>query len=64
MQSKCNCNEDVSFFLNIINSDTHMLKLSNSSRAGGRVLAHTHGAVVIINLTDLALLAVMVEAGI
>lgn len=39
-----------------------MLKLSFGSRAGGGVLAHTHGGVAVINLTHFALLAVVVQA--
>lgn len=41
-----------------------MLKLSGGGRACQRILAHTHGLVAVINLTHLALLAVMVKAGI
>lgn len=41
-----------------------MLKLSNSSGAGGGVLAHTDWGVGVVNLAHLALLAVVVEAGI
>ena len=42
---------------------THMLKLSNGTRAGSGVLADTHGGVLLIHLTHLSLLAVVVQAG-
>lgn len=41
-----------------------MLKLSYWGRARQGILAHTQGLVVVIKLTHLALLAVMVEAGV
>lgn len=43
---------------------THMLKFSYWRRARQGILAHTQGLVVVIKLTHLALLAVMVEAGV
>lgn len=41
-----------------------MLKLSYWGRARQGILAHTQGLVVVIKLTHLALLAVIVEAGV
>lgn len=42
----------------------HLLKLANGRRAAGRVLAHAHGSVVLIQLAHLAVFAVMVLAGV
>lgn len=42
----------------------HLLKLANGGRAAGGVLAHAHGGVVLIQLTHLAVFAVVVLAGV
>lgn len=39
-----------------------MLEISLSRRAGGGVLAHTHGGVALVDLAHLSLLAVVVQA--
>lgn len=41
-----------------------MLELSLGDGAAGGVLAHTHGRVALVHLAHLALLAVVVQAGI
>ena len=41
-----------------------MLELSLGRGAGGRILAHTHGGVALIDLAHFALLAVVVQAGV
>ena len=41
-----------------------MLELSLGGGAGGWILAHTHGGVILIDLTHFALLAVVIQAGI
>lgn len=42
----------------------HLLKDAGGGWAAGGVLAHTHGRVVVIHLTHLAVLAVVVLAGV
>lgn len=42
----------------------YLLKLANGGRAAGRVLAHAHGSVVLIQLTHFAMFAVVVLAGV
>lgn len=42
----------------------YLLKLANGSRAAGGVLAHTHGGIALVQLTHLAMFAVMVLAGV
>jgi len=42
----------------------YLLKLANGGRAAGRVLAHAHGSVVLIQFTHFAMFAVVVLAGI
>lgn len=41
-----------------------MLELSLSGRAAGGVLTHTNGRVALVRLTHLALLAVVIQAGV
>ena len=43
---------------------SYLLKLANGSRAAGGVLAHTHGGVALVQLTHLAMFAMMVLAGV
>ena len=47
-----------------VGTQTHVLELPHGRGAAGRVLAHAHGAVVLVDLAHLALLAVVVQAGI
>lgn len=42
----------------------YLLKVANGTRAAGRVLAHTHGSIVLIQLTHFAMFAVVVLAGV
>lgn len=42
----------------------YLLKIANGGRAAGRVLAHAHGGVVLIQLTHFAMFAVVVLAGV
>lgn len=43
---------------------SYLLKLANGSRAGGGVLAHTHRGVALVQLTHLAMFAVVILAGV
>lgn len=42
----------------------HLFKLANGGRAAGGILAHTHGSVALVQLAHLAVLAVVILAGV